>query len=414
MTEKFFARASGKDSVRAGDFVYPDPELVTVHDTYLPAVYKELSELGYRRITNPDRLVGVTDHEVIFTPATLLRGQFNKKIMEEWAGGLYFGPGQGGHGHIFPMEDGLVRPGMFLAAYDMHCSNFGAVGAYAMSVGTDISVLLATGTKLSRVPETILVELEGELPPGVHARDIGFRLSHDLTNDVYGYSVDGAVVEFQGAAVSRLDVASRVGFINTLTEMSAAHVLFPPMHYDGTPVPELAELPSSPDAQFRGRIRIDLSAATPQIALPGAPNNAADISEALGKPVQHTFIGACGSSQYEDFSAGAAALRGKKLADGVRLFIVPGTVKIANRMMSDGIAQIYTEAGAIILPSGCGPCAGGLMAPVGPGEVSMSTAATNSHGRMGSMEAEYFLGSPLTVVAAAVTGRITDPREIFG
>ncbi len=153
MTEKFFARASGKSLVRSGEFVYPDPTWVIVHDTYLPAVHKELDELGYRRISNPERLVGVTDHEVIFsTPAALRRSQQNQKIMSDWKGGHYFGPGQGGHGHIFPMEDGLVCPGMFIAAYDMHCSNFGAVGAYAMCAGADISVVLATGTKLSRMP----------------------------------------------------------------------------------------------------------------------------------------------------------------------------------------------------------------------------------------------------------------------
>jgi 3-isopropylmalate/(R)-2-methylmalate dehydratase large subunit len=414
MTEKFFARASGKASVRSGEFVYPDPALVFVHDTYLPAVHKELDQLGYKRISNPERLVGVTDHEVLFTnPGALRRSQLNQKIMDDWKGGRYYGPGQGGHGHVFPMEDGLVRAGMFIAAYDMHASNFGAVGAYAMTVGTDISVVLATGTKLSRVPETILIELQGDFPRGVHARDVGFRLSHDLTSNRYGYSVEGAVVEFQGPTTAHLNAAARVGFINTLTEMSAANVLFPPMLYDGTPVPELAALPSAPDAQFRGRIQINLAAATPQIALPGAPNNAAEISEAVGTPIQHTYIGACGSSQYEDFSAAATALQGKKLAKGVRLFIVPGSVKIANRLMSAGIAQTFTDAGAIILPSGCGPCAGGLMGLVGPGEGSMSTAATNSHGRMGSMEADYFLGSPLSVVAAAVTGKITDPREIF-
>ncbi len=413
-TEKMFAKASGRDHVTAGEIVHPDSSLVIIHDGYLEAAHRELSELGYARITNPDRLVAVTDHEVLYTtPRALARGQANRRIMKAWQGGRFFDAGQGGHGHLFPMETGLVRPGMFLAAYDMHCSNFGAIGAYAMAASTDISVILATGTKWTIVPETIFVDLIGDLPTGVHPRDVGFRLSSDLTRERYGFGAESAVVEFHGEGAERLSVANRIGLINTITEIDAANVLFPPKQFSGESVPDLRHLPSDETARFRGRIGLNLAEATPTLALPGAPSNAAEIAEAVGHRVDHAYIGACGSSQYEDFAAAAEVMRRRGVASGVRLFIVPGTVATAGRMMKDGLAQTFLDAGAIMLPPGCGPCAGGVMAPVGPGEVSISTAATNTRGRMGSSEAEYFLGSPLTVAAAAVTGRITDPRELL-
>ena len=411
--ETMFARASGQATVAAGDIVYPDPSLVIIHDSYLEAAHKELTDLGYARVANPERLVAVTDHEVLYTtPRALARGQANRRIMKAWQGGRFFDAGQGGHGHVFPMEIGLVQPGMFLAAYDSHCSNFGAIGAYAMAAVTDVTVILATGTKWTVVPETILVEVAGAFPAGVHARDVGFRLSSNLAAEHHGFSAEAAVVEFHGEGAERMAVADRIGLINTLTEVAAAGALFPPKHYDGRPAPELQHLASQATASFRGCLTLNLADATPTLALPGAPSNAAEIAQAAGRRVDHAYIGACGSSQYEDFAAAAAVMQGRPVAPGVRLFVVPGTVGIASRMMKDGLAQVFMEAGAIILPPGCGPCAGGVMAPVGPGEVSISTAATNTRGRMGAPDAEYFLGSPLTVAAAAVTGRITDPREL--
>lgn len=412
--EKMFARASGQDRVAAGDIIYPDPSLVIIHDSYLEAAHRELSALGYARIANPERLVGVTDHEVLYTtPRALARGLANRRIMQEWHGGHFFDAGQGGHGHVFPMEMELVRPGMFLAAYDSHCSNFGAVGAYCMACVTDITVVLATGTKWTAVPETVLVDVAGDFPPGVHARDVGFRLASDLVAERHGFTGEAAAIEFRGETVDRMRVADRVGLINTLTEVDVATVLFPPRHFDGRPAPGLQHLVSDSGARLRGRVTINLALATPTLALPDAPSNAADISAASGTRVDHAYIGACGSSQYADFEAAAKVMRGRAVATGVRFFVVPGTVAIAGRMMKDGLAQLFIDAGAIMLPPGCGPCAGGVMAPVGPGEVSISTAATNTKGRMGSSEAEYYLASPLTVAASAVTGRITDPREML-
>jgi 3-isopropylmalate/(R)-2-methylmalate dehydratase large subunit len=413
-TEKMFAQASGRDRATAGEDLHPDPSWVIIHDSYLGAAYRELTEIGYRRISNPGRVIAITDHEVLHTsPAALIRAQLNRKIAREWALGHYFDAGQAGHGHLYPMEAGFAVPGMFLAAYDVHCSNFCAIGAYALAASADVTVILATGSRLTTVPETVLVKLSGDFPLGVHARDVGYRFANDLASGMYGFDGEAAVVEFQGDGAERMTIAGRIGLINTLTETNVAHVLFPPRQFDGNPANELQDLPSDANACFRGQIDLNLDMATPTVALPGAPSNAADISVAAGQRIDHAFIGACGSCHYDDFVAAARILNGRSVALGVRMFIVPGTNGTVRRMMNDGVAQIFLDAGAIMLPPGCGPCAGGAMAPLGPGEVSISTAATNNRGRMGSPEAQCYLGSPLSVAAAAVCGRIVDPREML-
>jgi 3-isopropylmalate/(R)-2-methylmalate dehydratase large subunit len=197
--------------------------------------------------------------------------------------------------------------------------------------------------------------------------------------------------------------------VNTLTEMGVANTLFanPPPGISTAGAPDFL---SDPDAVYEGTMTMDLTKVTPQVALPGGPERAANVETVAGRRIEHAYLGACGSSMYEDFAAAAKIIKGHQVADGVRLLVVPGTNAIAGRMASDGITQIYLEAGAQILPPGCGPCAGGVMGPLMNGETSISTAATNHEGRFGGGEA--FLGSPLTVAASAITGKITDPRDM--
>lgn len=411
-TEKILARASNRSEVAPGEVVYPEPELIIVHDGFVETVYNQLRAAGYGAVRYPERLIFVTDHEVAYTtPRAVERGRNIRRIAAEWKIRELFDVGRGGHGHIFPMEAGLVRPGMFLFSYDMHCTNFGAIGALAIGVGAEITPVLATGTVWVEVPETIDVELTGTLHAGAHPRDVGFLLSRGFAKGEYGIDPDNRVVEFHGAGLAEFRLAARVALCNTLTEIGVANVFFgtPPPDVDAHGAPDFV---SDPDASFAGRVTFDLSSLEPQVALPGAPENAADLRTVLGRRIDHAYLGSCGSGMYEDFAAAAAVMAGRRVADGVRLFVVPGTNAVANRLAKDGIAQIFSDAGAVVLPAGCGPCAGGVMGPLGPGEVSISTAATNSAGRFGAKDAEAFLASPLTVAASAVAGRIADSREI--
>jgi 3-isopropylmalate/(R)-2-methylmalate dehydratase large subunit len=411
--QKVLARAAGRQSVAVGEIIYPDPELVIIHDGFVETAHAELEKFGYGQVYRPERVMFVTDHEVSYsTQRAVQRGRNNRKIAHDWKVGHFFDVGRGGHGHIYPMEAGLVKPGMFLFAYDMHCSNFGAVGAFAIGAGAEITTVLATGTLWTEVPESVRVELVGELRPGVHARDIGFLISKGFTSGSLGVDHDNRVIEFGGSGLDAFNLAERVALCNTLTEIGAANILFasPPPGMDRQSAQDFL---SDEGAQYAGHVRLDLSTMRPQVALPGGPDRAADIDTVVGKRIDHASIGACGSSMYEDFAEAAKLIRGKRVADHVRMFVGPGSNAITERLANDGILQVFIEAGAQVLPPGCGPCAGGAMAPLGPGEVSVATAATNHSGRFGAKDSEVYLGSPLTVAASAVAGHLVDVSKLL-
>ncbi len=417
-SEKILARASGLASVRPGDVVHPKPDWVFLHDLQVPATKKELDGLGINRVRNADRVVFVTDHEVLYTsPAMIERGARIRTAAREWGIKRFYDVGQGGHGHIFPIEDGMIQPGMLIFANDMHCTNFGAAGAFGFRVGSEVGSVLAMGTVWTLVPKSVRLTLNGRRPPGVYGRDVGFRISRHLANGDFGVDIVYRVLELAGPALDDFDLDQRVAMTNTPTEVSAIGVFIPPSpsvldRLSQSAGKRVEAVLSDADAQFEADIAYDISSMQPQVAMPGAPEDSVDISEVAGKPVDHAFIGSCGSGMYEDMALAAGLLRDRHVAPGTRLFVVPGTVKTAQRLANEGLIQVFQDAGAIILPSGCGPCSGGSMGPLGSGERSISTAAVNSHGRMGAKDAEIFLGSPATVAASALAGRITDPREL--
>ena len=411
LSEKILAKAADRNLVSPGEIIYPNPELVILHDGFIQTAFQQLDGLGYQRITNPERVMFVTDHQVIYTtPKSIAQASANRQIAKKWQVGHFFDAGRGGHGHIFPMESGLVRPGMFLFAYDMHCTNFGAVGAFAQRAGPDITAVLATGTNWLIVPPTLRIELVGEYSIGVHPRDLGFWLSSKLTSREFDVEYDYRIIEFAGEAIRRMPLSYKVALCNTLTEIGVANVMFEPTDQMLRENP--AAVRSDLDANYENILQIDIAQIVPQVSLPGAPDNAVGISEVIGRKVDHAYIGACGSGMFDDFQLAAKLLQNHQIAEHVRMILVPGTVKIAKQLADSGLSNILLDAGAMMLPPGCGPCAGGVGGPLGPGEVSISTAATNGAGRMGSTEAECYLASPLTVVASAMAGFIQDPREL--
>lgn len=416
-TEKVLARASGLSKVKAGDTVYPDPEWAIVHDGYIASCKKQLDELEISELFDPKRVLFVTDHAVVYTNTQFVeRGAAIRRAVKSWGVENFFDVGQGGHGHLIPMEMGMVSPGSFLFANDSHCSNNGAIGAVAVRTGTEIVTVLATGTLWTEVPYSILITLHGKLQKGVYGRDLGYKLARNFTNGTFNADWDYRVLEFAGDGLNGLGFSERIAACSTVTEIGVANVFFPP----NEPILEYARqrarkpftpVYSDPDASYEARFELDLDALTPQVVLPGSPDQAADISEATGTKVDHAFIGSCGSGMYEDLLLVANILKGKKVAKGTRLFVVPGTIETSKRMLAEGLMAIFQDAGAIVLPAGCGPCTKGIMAPLASGEVSVSTAATNFPGRMGAKDADMYLASPATVACSAVTGSITDPRE---
>jgi 3-isopropylmalate/(R)-2-methylmalate dehydratase large subunit len=415
--EKILARTCRLPGVHAGELVYPDPDMVMIHDGLVREAKMELDRIGIHRVAAPAKVIMVSDHDAVYgSDRAAERGAFNRLAAVQWGVGRFYDAGRGGHGHIFPMEDGIVLPGMFYFDNDTHATNAGAVGAIGMRVGNEISRVLATGTTWVEVPRTILLELRGRLGPGVMARDIGFYLARQVKCGQLPIDLDYRVLEYAGD-LDAFGFGGRAALCSTPTEMRAAAVFVPPSesmlaYCRRHATRDFEPVFSDPDAQYESRHRLELSTIAPQVALPGNVGNAVDVGDAAGTPISHAFIGSCGSGTYEDLLYAASVLKGRRIADGVRLFVVPGSERSMKRLAADGLMQVFLEAGAMLLPPGCGPCNDAVVGPVAAGEVSISTATNNNTGRFGSMDARLFLGSPATVAASAVMGRIADPRDL--
>jgi 3-isopropylmalate/(R)-2-methylmalate dehydratase large subunit len=398
--------------------VFPDPDYVMIHDGVVMGAKRELDALGIHRLAAPGKVMMVSDHDVIYGSARAAeRGVFNRAAAKAWGVKQFYDVGRGGHGHIFPMESGLLLPGMFYFDNDRHATNAGAIGAFGFRIGSEISRVLATGTNWVQVPKSVKVTLKGKLKPGVYARDIGFHLAMLIKQKIFDVDIDYKVLEYAGD-LDQFSLAARTALCSSPTEIQAYGVFLPPSETILAHAREQATRPFTPDyadadAHYEAEFTLDISRLEPQIARPGGVHNAVNLSEVAGTPVSHAFIGSCGSGMWDDLMQAAAVLKGRRIADGVRLFIAPGTEASTKRLAREGWMQTFIEAGAILLPAGCGPCNDAVIGPIHAGEVSISTATNNPPGRFGARDGKLYLGSPATVAASAVTGRITDAREFF-
>lgn len=414
LTEKIISRAAGR-RVHAGEIVFPEPDLVVVHDWYAAHAGRILGEFGVDRLWAPERVMFVTDHEpVALTKEAAARQTEVRAIVQRLGIGKFFDVGRGGHGHVFPVEAGFVHPGMFVEAYDTHVPNYGAVGALGLPLINEIVEVLALGSVWIKVPETVRVELRGALQPGVFVRDFAQRLIAELDADIVNYTV----VEFAGPALAGIDVDARFTLCNTPIEIGAKSVLVEPdavtaAYLAARNVPAAAMPVSDPGARFVHTASFDLSAVEPQIALPPRPDHVVAIGEAAGIAIHHAFVGSCASGTLADLRAAAHVLRGRQISAGVRLFVTPATQEILRRAMQEGLVETFAAAGAIMTAPGCGPCAGGRIGALGAGETSINTGTRNDFGRLGAEDSNIYLASPASVAAAAVAGRIVDPRAFF-
>ena len=416
--EKTLAIKSGVASVKPGDVVCPQPDFIMIHDGVVMGAKRELDALGITRLAAPDKVIMVTDHDVIYGSARAAeRGAFNREAARTWGVTHFFDVGRGGHGHVFPMETGILLPGMFYFDNDRHSTNAGAIGAFGFRMGNEISRVLATGTNWVMVPSTVRLTIRGKLRSGVHARDVGFKIATLIARGELAADLDYRVLEYAGD-LDQFDLAARTALCSSPTEMRAYGVFVPPSDAILAQAKARAKRAFTPvyadaDAQYETQLELDVSQLTPQIALPGGVHRAVDIAEACGTKIDHVFLGSCGSSMYEDLACAARILKGKRIASHVRMFVAPGSEQSTRRMAAEGLLQTFIEAGAVMLPAGCGPCNDAVIGPVHSGEVSISTAANNNVGRFGAKDAQLYLGSPATVAVSAVAGKIADPRTIL-
>jgi len=419
LAEKLIARAAGRESVTPGEIVTCTVDLAMMHDSGGPRRLRPmLARLG-ATVRDPDRIVVISDH---YVPA---EDEASRQILattREWVretGVRRFHDGEG-ICHVVLPERGHLRPGMLVVGGDSHSPTGGAFGCYMFGVGaTEMLGVVVTGEIWLKVPETIRIEWNGRLAPGVSAKDIMLALCARLGMDGGRYQA----VEYAGSTIASLDMQERMTLCNMAAELGAQTGLVAP---DQVTRAWLLERGVPADAidleRWRGDAAavpaethaFDAAALAPQVALPHSPANAVPVDTAGAQPIDVAYLGACTGAKLADLRMAAQVLRGRRIAAGIRLLVGPASAQDQRAAESDGTLGILLAAGAELMPNSCGACAGYGGHRFGAGARVLASTARNFKGRMGSPEAAIFLGSPFTVAAAAVTGRLTDPRELLG
>lgn len=385
-----------------------------IHDSGGPRrVAPILKELGVG-LFDPAKVVLVSDH---FVPGDTDEGAKILQLTREWARqtSVHFYDGQG-ICHVVLPERGHLRPGMFVVGGDSHSPTGGAFGAYMFGVGaTEMAGVLATGEIWIKVPETICLEWRGQLGQGLMAKDMVLAMCGRLGMDGGRYQA----IEYAGPGVHALDMQERMTLANMAAELGAQTGLIAPdkttadfVAAAGGDPGDFSGLASDADTPGNERHLFDADRLTPQVAAPHSPANAMGADQAK-EPVQVAYIGACTGAKYVDLAAAASILRGRKLASGIELLVAPASRRDQDMAQADGLMGIFEQAGARILPNACGICAGYGTHRLGADVTCISSTARNFKGRMGDATSKVWLGSPLTVAASAVAGRIADPREFL-
>ncbi|UCH26721.1 MAG: 3-isopropylmalate dehydratase large subunit [Trueperaceae bacterium] len=406
IAEKIISRHAGA-TVQAGDIAVVDVDGTMATDATAPFAIRAFREMGGTGLWDPERVSLVLDHA---TPAPNERVGNLHRLMREFAsetGCTLYDVGEG-ICHQLMVEKGHVRPGDIFLGADSHTPTYGALGAFAVGVGsTDMAAVMLTGKTWLKVPQTVRIELTGELQPGVEPKDIILFLVGKL--GIAGATYEA--IEFAGEAVDTLSLAGRMTLANMVAEMGAKAALVDtrtlPSSYPFTPTA------ADEDAAYRAVHTFEISGLRPQISLPHAPDKVVAIDSALGTEVQSAFIGSCTNGRLEDLHAAAAVLQDRHVAPGVRLTIAPASRQVFNAAVRDGTVAILSAAGASFITSGCGPCVGTHQGVPGDGEVVISSSNRNFRGRMGNPRASIYLASPTVVAAAALTGKIVDPAEVL-
>jgi 3-isopropylmalate/(R)-2-methylmalate dehydratase large subunit len=416
LAQKLVARAAGRDHVTPGEIVTCRVDLAMMHDSGGPRRVQPLLERLGAKVWDPERVVVVTDH---YLPEHDDESRRIVRIAREWVAANGVRRFHDGLGicHVVLPEQGHLRPGMFVVGGDSHSPTGGAFGAFMFGVGsTDMLGVLVTGTIWLKVPDTIRIEWAGAFADGVTAKDAMLFLCARLGMDGGEYQA----VEYAGEAVVALPMQERMTLANMTAELGGQTGLIAP---DGTTRAWLADAGvagieldhwhTDPDAPLRARHGFDAATLAPQVAAPHSPANAAPVDEHAGTRLTAAYIGACTGAKLTDMRMAARVLRHRHKAAHVRLQVAPASARDAAAARADGTLQALLDAGAELLPSACGACAGYGRHRFAADDVVISTTARNFRGRMGDASSRVYLASPFTVAASAVAGTIVDPREFL-
>lgn len=407
LSEQILSHAAGAVA-RAGELVIAPVDRCMSHDSLTPEVIEALrNDLEAAHVHDPERIAVFVDHVAPAASVATANAQVKLRRWVAEEGIRHFYDVGAGVCHQVMIEEGLVAPGQIAIGTDSHSNAYGAVGCFGTGVGSrDMALALATGQNWFRVPETIRINLHGRLRPNVSAKDISLYLCGALGMEGANYQA----VEFHGAPWMTLD--SRETLCSMTTELGAKAGLFYPAGEAAAHLTTPDWLRVDPEAHFVRTVDVDLNALTAQVARPPEVDHVAPASEFADVGVDLVFIGTCTNGRLQDLRAAADILRGRHVAPGVRLLVIPASHRILQAAVDDGTLATLLAAGATVGTPGCGPCIGRHLGVIGAGEVCFSTANRNFRGRMGDPDGRVYLGSPETAAATALTGRITDAASL--
>lgn len=420
ITEKILARASGRTQLSPDDIVFAKVDKAMVHDVSGPGVIKVFEKLkrdgiSVEKLWDSSKVWVAEDHfvpsaEKISAENIVKLTNFTKQYGIEKH--FKYGMGQYGICHTLSHEEAMVLPGEVYVGGDSHTNTTGALGAFACGLGhTDVAYVLLNGKIWFKVPETLYFKLNGKLPDNVMAKDFILKIIGDIGTDGAAY----ATMQFGGPGISDMSVESRLTLTNMTTEAGAKNGIIEP---DQKLFDYLAErgaknysaVYGDKDAQYVKVYEYEGSELEPLVAKPYSPENIAVVRDVAGVELDKSYIGSCTGAKYEDLEAAAKILKGRKVK--IRTEVLPAAISIYKRAMENGLIQIFLEAGATVGPPTCGACCGAHMGVLAKDEVCISTTNRNFPGRMGHVESKTYLASPLVAAASAVTGKITDPRDL--
>ena len=419
MTQKILADHAGVKEVHAGELIEANVDIVMANDITGPMalpIFKKMAD----KVFDKDKVVLVPDH---FTPNKDIKSAENSKAIREFSReqGLthHMEQGKCGVEHAILPESGIVVAGDAVIGADSHTCTYGAIGAFSTGVGTtDIATGMATGQLWFKVPSAIKFNLHGKLPKYVSGKDV-------ILHIIGRIGVDGALytsMEFTGEGVKELSMADRFTICNMAIEAGAKNGIFPVdeaaiEYLDKHAKRDYKIYEADSDAEYEEVVDVDLSAIRPTVAFPHLPGNAKTVDEieAMDKIyIDQVVIGSCTNGRMEDLRKAAAILKGKKVADNVRVMVIPATQKIYLQCILEGILETFVEAGCAVNTPSCGPCMGGHMGVLAKGEKCVSTTNRNFVGRMGDVESLIYLASPETAAASAIAGYIANPEKFGG
>jgi 3-isopropylmalate/(R)-2-methylmalate dehydratase large subunit len=413
IAEKILSNKSKRDA-RANDIVIADLDFTMGQDGTSGLAIQAFNEMKANKVFDPKRVAMVIDHSA---PSPLEGVSALHQQMRAFAGqqGINFYDIGDGVCHQLVPEQGHVVPGDLVIGADSHTCTYGAINVFSTGVGsTDLAAGIISGKLWFKVPETIKFVLNGTLPPGVYSKDLILYLIGDITADGATYMA----AEYTGPAIADLSIEARFTISNMAIEMGAKCGL---MEADDKTIAWVKEhsvrdfepVKADPDAVYAKVLEYDVSRLEPQVAKPHTVDNVSPISEVAGTPIQQGFIGTCTNGRIEDLRIGAQILKGRKIDRNTRLIVAPASRQVMLQALQEGLIQTYVEAGAAVVTPGCGPCVGTHNGVPSDGENVISTANRNFKGRMGNNKAFVYLGSPATVAASVLTGKISDPREFL-